>query len=75
MARESRRRRGNARELKRALRSGETANEGSAPVGPGSMIFLPIRQPHCLECEDDDGMELVGIFYPAGSPAVNYAAT
>lgn len=43
-----------------------------APVQPGSIIFLPIRQPHCLECEVDAGMELVGVFYPAGSPAVNY---
>ena len=43
-----------------------------AKIRPGSMIFLPRKQPHCLECLDEDGMELVGVFYPAGSPAINY---
>ena len=46
--------------------------EKSAPVAPGSMIFLPRKQPHSLECLDDKGMELMGVFYPAGSPAINY---
>jgi len=41
-------------------------------IKPGSMIFLPRKQPHCLECLDQDGMELMGVFYPAGSPAINY---
>jgi mannose-6-phosphate isomerase-like protein (cupin superfamily) len=44
----------------------------SAEVGPGNMIFLPRKQPHCLECTCDEGLELMGMFYPAGSPAVNY---
>jgi mannose-6-phosphate isomerase-like protein (cupin superfamily) len=44
----------------------------STPIGPGSVIFLPVRQPHCIECLNDSGMELVGLFHPAGSPAVNY---
>ena len=48
------------------------AGETRAPVKPGSMIFLPREQPHCLECTSEDGMKLVGLFYPAGSPAVNY---
>jgi quercetin dioxygenase-like cupin family protein len=48
------------------------AGEHSEPVGPGSMIFLPRKQAHCLECLDENGMELVGMFYPAGSPAINY---
>ena len=43
-----------------------------AAVRPGSLIFLPRKQPHCLECTSDGGLELVGMFYPAGSPAVNY---
>lgn len=43
------------------------------PVCEGSMIFLPAKQRHCLECTDPAGMLLVGSFYPAGSPAVNYA--
>lgn len=37
------------------------------------MIFLPKKQPHCLECLDENGMELMGVFYPAGSPEINYA--
>ena len=44
----------------------------SADVSPGSVIFLPRRQPHSLECTDPEGMTLVGMFYPAGSPAVRY---
>ena len=48
------------------------AGEQSAPVGPGSMIFLPIRQVHSLECTDPGGLKLAGHFYPAGSPAENY---
>jgi mannose-6-phosphate isomerase-like protein (cupin superfamily) len=48
------------------------ANEVSTPIRPGSMIQLPRKQTHCLECHTDDGMYLVGHFYPAGSPAVRY---
>lgn len=48
------------------------AGETRAPVKPGSMIFLPREQPHCLECTSIDGMQLVGLFYPAGSPAISY---
>lgn len=48
--------------------------EHSAEVGPGSIVFLPRRQPHSLECTCEEGLELVGLFYPAGSPAVNYRA-
>lgn len=42
------------------------------PVAPGDVIFLPARQMHALECTSPDGMELMGAFYPAGSPAINY---
>ena len=49
------------------------AGELSTDIRPGSMIFLPKKQPHCLECLDEKGMELVGVFYPAGSPEINYA--
>ena len=42
------------------------------PVRSGSLIFLPREQPHCLECTSMGGLELLGMFYPAGSPAVNY---
>jgi quercetin dioxygenase-like cupin family protein len=48
------------------------AGESQAAVRKGSMIFLPAEQAHCLECTDPAGMLLVGSFYPAGSPAVNY---
>jgi quercetin dioxygenase-like cupin family protein len=50
------------------------AGQTHTPIKAGSMIFLPAKQKHCLECTHPDGMLLVGSFYPAGSPAVNYAA-
>ena len=43
-----------------------------APVAPGDIIFLARRQGHSLECTDPDGLRLMGAFYPAGSPAINY---
>ena len=43
-----------------------------AAVKPGDIIFLPARQLHSLECTSGSGMRLMGVFYPAGSPAVNY---
>lgn len=43
-----------------------------APVKPGDVIFLPARQRHSLECMSGEGMRLMGAFYPAGSPAINY---
>ena len=42
-------------------------------ISKGSLIFLPREQPHCLECTSEEGLELIGMFYPAGSPAVNYS--
>lgn len=46
--------------------------ESCAPVKPGDVIYLPPRQEHSLECTVDEGMRLMGVFYPAGSPAINY---
>lgn len=43
-----------------------------AAVQPGDIIFLPEQQGHSIECTSDDGMRLMGVFYPAGSPAINY---
>jgi len=43
-----------------------------APVKRGSVIFLPIKQDHSLECTSKSGLKLAGHFYPAGSPAENY---
>lgn len=50
------------------------AGEASAPVAPGSCIFLPRRQVHCLENTGRGELRLLGVFYPAGSPAVRYPA-
>jgi mannose-6-phosphate isomerase-like protein (cupin superfamily) len=44
----------------------------SAPVRAGSCLYLPRRQPHCLENTGAGSLELYGLFYPAGSPAVRY---
>jgi mannose-6-phosphate isomerase-like protein (cupin superfamily) len=46
----------------------------SAPVERGSCIFLPRRQPHCFENTGRGELRLLGVFYPAGSPAVRYPA-
>ena len=43
-----------------------------APVMPGDIVFLPAKQAHSLECASAEGMRLMGVFYPAGSPKVNY---
>ncbi len=43
-----------------------------AAVAPGDIIFLPRKQLHSLECVSPGGMRVMGAFYPAGSPAVNY---
>lgn len=43
-----------------------------APVQPGDTIFLPLKQAHSLECTSDGGMQLIGVFYPSMSPAINY---
>jgi CDGSH-type Zn-finger protein/quercetin dioxygenase-like cupin family protein len=41
-------------------------------VKAGDFIFLPAQQEHSLQCCDDAGMELVGHFYPSGTPNINY---
>ncbi len=43
-----------------------------AEVDTGDVLFLPHRQGHSLECTDEGGMKLMGVFYPSGSPAINY---
>jgi len=50
------------------------AGEMSAPIAPGSCIFLPRKQRHCVENRGDGELRLLGVFYPAGSPAVRYSA-
>lgn len=46
--------------------------EKSTPVEAGSIIFLPAKQEHSLECTSETGLKVAGHFYPAGSPAENY---
>jgi len=50
------------------------AGESNTPIGPGSCIYLPRRQPHCVENTGTGELRLLGVFYPAGSPSVRYEA-
>ena len=49
------------------------AGSSNTPIETGSCIFLPHGQVHCVENRGDGEMRLLGVFYPAGSPAVRYA--
>ena len=51
------------------------AGETSTPIGYGSCIYLPRRQVHCVENTGTGELRLLGVFYPAGSPAVRYETT
>jgi mannose-6-phosphate isomerase-like protein (cupin superfamily) len=48
------------------------AGDTNTPIGPGSCIYLPKRQVHCVENTGEGELRLLGVFYPAGSPAVRY---
>src|ERR1044071_7701762 len=48
------------------------AGDTNTPIGPGSCIYLPKRQVHCVENTGAGELRLLGVFYPAGSPAVRY---
>ena len=50
------------------------AGETNTPIGPGACIYLPKRQVHCVENTGEGELRLLGVFYPAGSPAVRYEA-
>ena len=50
------------------------AGETNTPVVPGSCIYLPKGQVHCVENTGKDELRLLGVFYPAGSPSVRYDA-
>jgi uncharacterized cupin superfamily protein len=50
------------------------AGASNTPIETGSCIFLSHGQMHCVENRGEDEMRLLGVFYPAGSPAVRYAA-
>ena len=51
------------------------AGDSKTPISRGSCIYLPIRQRHCVENSGPGDLRLVGVFYPAGSPAVRYPVT
>lgn len=51
------------------------AGESSTPITRGSCIFLPRTQRHCVENTGNAELRLLGVFYPAGSPAVRYPAS
>jgi mannose-6-phosphate isomerase-like protein (cupin superfamily) len=48
------------------------AGETNTPIAPGSCIYLPKGQVHCVENTGRDELRLLGVFYPAGSPSVRY---
>ena len=50
------------------------AGASSTPIAASSCIFLPRKQRHCVENTGDSELRLLGVFYPAGSPAVRYTA-
>ena len=50
------------------------AGETNTLVAPGSCIYLPKGQVHCVENTGKDELRLLGVFYPAGSPSVRYDA-
>ena len=48
------------------------AGETHTPIAPGSCIYLPKGQVHCVENTGGSELRLLGLFYPAGSPSVRY---
>jgi mannose-6-phosphate isomerase-like protein (cupin superfamily) len=50
------------------------AGESNTPIAAGSCVYLPNRQVHCVENTGKGELRLLGVFYPAGSPAVRYDA-
>jgi mannose-6-phosphate isomerase-like protein (cupin superfamily) len=42
-------------------------------IGPGTSIYLPPHTPHCLENTGSEPLRVLGVFYPAGSPAAKQA--
>jgi mannose-6-phosphate isomerase-like protein (cupin superfamily) len=48
------------------------ADRANAPLAPGSCVFLPRNQVHCVENTGEGELRLLGVFHPSGSPAVRY---
>jgi mannose-6-phosphate isomerase-like protein (cupin superfamily) len=40
-----------------------------AEITPGTSIYLPVGQPHCLENTGREPLRVLGVFHPSGSPA------
>jgi mannose-6-phosphate isomerase-like protein (cupin superfamily) len=47
---------------------------GQTEIGPGTSIYLPPHQPHCLENTGSEPLRVLGVFHPAGSPAAKQTA-
>ena len=48
------------------------AGTSKTPIASGSCVYLPKGQPHCVENTTSGELRLLGVFYPAGSPAMRY---
>jgi len=48
------------------------AGKTTTSIGPGSCIYLPKGQVHCVENTGTEELRLLGVFYPAGSPSIRY---
>lgn len=48
------------------------AGAASTSISAGLCVYLPRRQVHCVENTGTEELRLLGVFYPAGSPAVRY---
>jgi cysteine desulfurase family protein (TIGR01976 family) len=45
---------------------------GDTEISAGTSIYLPPYQPHCLENTGTQTLQVLGVFYPAGSPAAKH---
>lgn len=43
--------------------------QSQSEIAPGTSVYLPPSQPHCLENTGSDMLQVLGVFFPAGSPA------
>jgi mannose-6-phosphate isomerase-like protein (cupin superfamily) len=50
-------------------------NGAQHPVAPGTCVYLPPGQQHCLENTGPDTLLVLGVFQPGGSPAAKKVAT
>ena len=48
------------------------AGEANTQIAAGSCVYLPKGQVHCVENTGTEELQLLGVFYPAGSPTVRY---